>query len=135
MLQLFLVSFFVLGGLAACGQSTEGGSNGDADNQSTQEEQEQQVEVKITKNNGEEVISEKEVEIEDGMTVMEVMEANFNLEAGNDGFITAIEGVSPEDGEKKAWFYTVNGEEAMVGAKDYKLEAGDSVTFDFHSWE
>ncbi|GGC99898.1 DUF4430 domain-containing protein [Pontibacillus salipaludis] len=135
MMKMLMATIFVLGGLAACGQSTEDANSGE-NNQSTQEQQEQLVTVEITTNNGEEAIAEREIEIEDGATVMEVMKANFNIETGsNGGFITSIEGVAPKDGEQKAWFYSVNGEEAMVGAKEYTLEPGDTVSFDFHSWE
>ncbi|QSS98510.1 DUF4430 domain-containing protein [Pontibacillus sp. ALD_SL1] len=136
MMKMLLAALFVLGGLAACGQSTGDANSGESSQSTQEEQQEQRVRVEITKNNKEEDVAEKEIEIEAGATVMEVMKANFDIETGsNGGFITSIEGVAPKNGEQKAWFYSVNGEEAMVGANEYTLEPGDIVTFDFHSWE
>lgn len=95
-----------------------------------------EVQVLVTQNNGEESILDTSLEFEDGNTVMDVMEENFNIETEYDGaFISSINGLKAEDGETLSWFYSVNGEEAMVGANEYELSNGDVVEFDFHSWE
>lgn len=95
-----------------------------------------EVQVLVTQNNGEEALSDMVIEFEEGDTVMDVMEDNFEIETQYDGtFISSISGVKAEDGETLSWFYSVNKEEAMVGANEYELSDGDVVEFDFHSWE
>ncbi|MFC7060492.1 DUF4430 domain-containing protein [Halobacillus seohaensis] len=92
------------------------------------------IEVEISQNKGEEVISTEEHSVEEGTMLMEVMEDNYEVEQ-EEGFINSIEGISPEDGEQKAWLYTINGEDATVGATEYEVEEGDEINFDFQSWE
>jgi len=98
------------------------------------EVQEQAITVTISKDEGAEVLSEKEIEIEEGDILMDVMKENFEIEE-EEGFINSIDGVSPEEGEQKAWMYFVNDEVAMVGAEEYELEAEDRVVFDLQEWE
>ncbi|MFT4413143.1 DUF4430 domain-containing protein [Fredinandcohnia humi] len=96
------------------------------------------VTVIISKNNGEETIEKKEIEIKDGekVTVMDIMQENFELETQFDGaFISSINGVAASEAEQTAWFYSVNGEEAMVGANEFELKPEDKVQFDLHKWE
>ena len=100
----------------------------------TTESQEEVIKVTISKDEGEEVLSEKEIEIEENAILMDIMKENYDIEE-DDGFITSIDGVAPEEGEEKAWMYLVNDEMAMVGAAEYELEAGDNVVFDLQAWE
>ena len=100
----------------------------------TTESQEEVIKVTISKDEGEEVLSEKEIEIEENAILMDIMKENYDIEE-DDGFITSIDGVAPEEGEEKAWMYFVNDEMAMVGAAEYELEAGDNVVFDLQAWE
>lgn len=94
------------------------------------------VTIQLTRDNGEEEISEDEVALYEGDTVMDVMKRNYDIETAYEGeFIHGINGIAPEEGENYAWMYTVNGEEAMVGATEYELEPGDVVHFDYASWE
>ncbi|MFD1018533.1 DUF4430 domain-containing protein [Thalassobacillus hwangdonensis] len=131
-LKMVFALLLSIGILTGC-QSESG--NADQTTETEQnEQQEMKAEVVISKENGEEILQEKEIEFEEGQSLMEVMKANFEVEE-SDGFITGVEGVSAEEGEEKAWFYTINGEEAMVGANDYELESGDQIAFDFHAWE
>ncbi|KGP70922.1 DUF4430 domain-containing protein [Pontibacillus yanchengensis] len=136
-IRMWMVSILVVFGLAACGQAEGGNSTSETtSNEETQQEAQEKVKVTISKNNGEETIEEKELSIEEGQTVFEVMDENFELETDNSGgFITAVEGVKAKEEDKMAWFYTVNGKEAEVGAKEYELKPGDTITFDMHSWE
>ena len=103
-------------------------------NNSATEQAEVQVEIIISVENGEDIIATEELAIESGKSLMEVMEENFDV-VNNEGFISAINGIEPEDGEPYAWFCTINGEHAMSGAEDYVIEDGDVIEFDFHSWE
>ncbi|SIS55464.1 DUF4430 domain-containing protein [Salimicrobium salexigens] len=100
----------------------------------SQSSQEIEATVELTKNQGEEQVKEKDITVEEGTVLMDAMEENFEVEE-KDGFINGIEGISAEEGEKKAWVYDVNGEEAKVGAAEYEIEDGDEIHFDFQSWE
>lgn len=137
-LRVLIASLFMVGALTACGgdESPSTTSEKEKNNESSQEEKQEVVQVTVSQNNGEKVITEKEVEVQKGSSVMEVMKNNFEIEtASGGGFITTIEGVEAVQSESMAWFYTVNGKEAEVGAKEYELEPGDEVVWDMHSWE
>ncbi|MEF2291846.1 MULTISPECIES: DUF4430 domain-containing protein [Virgibacillus] len=134
----FLVAIALLVG---CGNDDSGttapSSNQPSENQVTQEEQAAEtVLITISKDDGAEYLHEKEVPIEEGDTLMDVMEENFYVETEQNGeFITSIERLSAKEGEKKGWIYTVNGEMPNVGAAEYELKPGDKVVFDFQAWE
>ncbi|WP_081472446.1 DUF4430 domain-containing protein [Ornithinibacillus scapharcae] len=34
-----------------------------------------------------------------------------------------------------SWMFSVNGEQSMVGAGEVELKDGDTVNFDYQSWE
>ncbi|WP_440897547.1 DUF4430 domain-containing protein [Amphibacillus sp. Q70] len=129
--KLVLSLMLSTGILLGCGSA-------DLDNNEGQTEQSEvqglQVELVISQENGEEILAQEELEIEEGLTLMEVMQENFEVEE-EDGFISAINGIQAEDGEPYAWLYTINGEHATVGAADYEIENGDVIEFDFQSWE
>lgn len=129
-----------IGLLVGCGAEEQGQTNSqEAENttgENSEEQSEENVRITISKDKGSEYINEKEVEFEEGATLMEVMEKNFEVETDFDGgFITSIDGVAPKDGEQKSWMFTVNGEMPTVGAKEFKLSPGDEVTFDLQAWE
>ncbi|REJ08963.1 DUF4430 domain-containing protein [Halobacillus trueperi] len=116
--------------LAGCGAQEE------KETSTTQEEQVQEVtvQVQLSKNDGEEMMAEDEITVEKGTTLMEVMEDNYEVEQ-SEGFINSIEGIAGNQEEKMAWMYTINGDEAMVGANEYEVEDGDEIVFDYQSWE
>lgn len=132
----------VIGLLVGCGannndeQATQPNNNEteETTNQSANEEVEQTVSITISLDEEEEIITEKEIEIEENDILMDVMKAHFDVEEEG-GFINAIEGIEPEEDEQKAWFYTVNGEDPMVGAAELELSPGDDISFDMHAWE
>ncbi|RDY70133.1 DUF4430 domain-containing protein [Halobacillus trueperi] len=127
---LLTAMILAVGMLAGCG--TQEGSETSA----TQEEQVQEVtvQVQLSKNDGAEMIAEDEITVEEGTTLMEVMEDNYEVEQ-SEGFINSIEGIAGNQEEKMAWMYTINGDEAMVGANEYEVEDGDEIVFDYQSWE
>src|SRR5690625_3912112 len=92
------------------------------------------VSITISVDDGAEVITEKEVAIEDGEILMDVLKDNLDINE-NGEMIESIEGHSQDEDEGKYWLYTVNGEMAEVGANDYELTAGDEVVFDLQSLE
>jgi len=104
------------------------------DNSSVSSENEETISIVISVDHGEEVITEKEVTIEDGAILMDILKEHLDIDE-DAGLIESIEGVAQDEDEGKYWLYTVNGEEAMVGANEYELTSGDEVVFDLHSWE
>ncbi|MFD2045896.1 DUF4430 domain-containing protein [Ornithinibacillus salinisoli] len=120
---------FVLGFVAGCGNENPSGDNGDAN----VADGEESVEILISKDEGAEVITKEEISIEEGDILMEVMKEHFDVEEDG-GFITSIEGISPEEGEQKAWMYFINGESASVGANEYELTPGEEINFDLQAW-
>lgn len=122
----------IIGLLFGC--STDTNDLKEGNNSNSTEVAEEIVVITISKDEEEEIITEKEVSVEDGAILMDVLKENFSIEE-EDGFITSIEGVAPEENEEKAWIYFVNGEAAMVGANEYELTSGDEVSFDLQSWE
>lgn len=138
---LSLVSMLLaVGLLAGCSDKEENEADAPVDTveqnteKTTTEENEEQVVITVSENNGEEVHSEEAVSIEEGDLLLDVMEDNFDVEH-DDGFVTSINGVAPEESEQRAWMYYVNDEMPMVGAAEYELEPGDEVVFDLQEWE
>jgi ABC-type enterochelin transport system substrate-binding protein len=133
MKKLVLVLSTMMLLMAGCG-TTE--TKKSSEQPKTEENKNQQVTVQITKDNGKEKVTEKKVDIAEETTVMDVMKNNFDVETQfDDSFISSIEGVAGNEQDKTSWFFSVNGEEAMKGAKDITLKPGDTVEFDFHKYE
>ncbi|MGM8365314.1 DUF4430 domain-containing protein [Virgibacillus sp. W0181] len=136
----FIVFILTIGLLGACAANNDNQNQEptaeEETNQTEQSEeaQEENIVVTLSKDDGEEIIEEKEIPIEEGAILMDVMKANFDIKEDG-GFIHSIEGVAPEKGEEKAWMYFVNNEMPMVGASEFELSAGDEVTFDLQSYE
>lgn len=126
--KLFLSLMLATGILLGCGSADSDQSDGQTEVQNLQ------VEIVVSQENGAEILAQEELEIEEGLTLMEVMKENFEVEE-EEGFISAINGLQAEEGESYAWLYTINGEQATVGAADYEIENGDVIEFDFQSWE
>ncbi|SHK28968.1 DUF4430 domain-containing protein [Paramaledivibacter caminithermalis] len=98
------------------------------------------VNVVVSKDFGKEKLEDKNIDILDDVSVMEVMEENFDIEtAYGGGFINAINGLKSgftgvKDKRKTDWFYYVNGILAGVGAREYHLKPDDIVIWDYHDW-
>lgn len=142
--KLFLVSLVaiiaVLGGCSsedandeqsnATNDQSEASENAASDN----EKQEEKVTISITKHKGEETVTEKEIPIEDGAILMDILKENFDIEEGG-GFIKSVEGIKADESEKMYWNISVNDKTASVGANELELAPGDTVNFDLQSWE
>lgn len=138
-MKKFLLSLLAAFTLALTGCAS--GENNTNSNSSTEapveEKQQEQLEttIKLTKDE-EEVINEKTLEFEEGESLMEVMERNFELTLDDTKeFIVGIDGVESDTANSYFWTYKVNEEEIMVGAKEYVLKADDVVHFDYAKWE
>ncbi|WP_164219017.1 DUF4430 domain-containing protein [Virgibacillus sp. YIM 98842] len=141
MLQLgviFTVGLLLIG----CGTDEDSAENNVSTNQTAEqtegndaaEQNEDTVLITISIDEGSQYVDEKEIPVEEGDILMDVMKENFYVEE-EEGFITSIERVSAEEGEEKGWIFYVNGEMAMVGAEDYELSPGEEINFDFQPWE
>ncbi|MFC3038957.1 DUF4430 domain-containing protein [Virgibacillus xinjiangensis] len=128
----------VIGLLSGCADEDTGQTDSTADTEQGEaqqsEENEEKVLITLSENEGEEVFTEEEVTIEENAILLDVMKENFEIEEEN-GFISSINGIGPQEGEERSWMYYVNGEMAMVGAQEYELSPGDEVTFDLQAWE
>ncbi|SDB91593.1 protein of unknown function [Pelagirhabdus alkalitolerans] len=91
------------------------------------------VSITIAVEQGEEIIVDEEVEVEDEAILLDVLEDHYDVEVTSDGFITEIEGHSQTD--SMFWVYEVNQEEAYVGAGEYELSDEDQVLFELEEWE
>lgn len=141
--KLVAALFVLVALLGACGSndeqedatinnSTESSETGSANET---EEQSDEIEIIISKNDGEETLDQKTVSIEDDAILMDIMEEHFDLETEFDGaFVVTINGVGPEEDEELAWMYSVNGKQPNVGADEYEVEFGDEVVFDLQPW-
>lgn len=137
----FLPVLTVLTLLVACGNedSSSNAKQNQEDNTSTNETNEQQEEtsitVTLTKDKEAETLEEKEVVIEEGDILLDVMKENFDIEEKEPGYIMAIDGIIADEAESMFWALSINGEMSMVGASEVELEDGDIVNFDLQSWE
>ena len=142
-MKLFLLSLVVIIGVLGGCSSEDTGEESSATNDQTEtsgdtttdnEKQEAKITISITKKKGEETVAKKEIPIEDGAILMDVLKENFEVEEDG-GFITSIEGIEANESEKMAWLFFVNDESAKVGANQLELSPGDTVHFDLQSWE
>jgi len=62
---------------------------------------------------------------QDGQSALELLRADHRVEASEQGFVTAINGVKP--GNKQFWAFYVNGKQAEVGAKDYQTKTSETI--------
>lgn len=76
---------------------------------------------------------ESEVSFEDGLSLLEVMESNFDI-IHEDTFITTIEGLEQSSDDNMWWVFEVNEEIISVGASDYIVEDGDFVEWELISF-
>lgn len=126
----------IIGLLIGCtsDSNNQGNVEPNQNNNNASEVAEEIVLITISKDKNEEVITEKEVAIEEGAILLDVMKENFDIKE-DDGFVTSIEGVEQDEEEGKYWLYSVNGEMGEVGAGEYELSVGDEVNFDLQGWE
>ncbi|KAB8138370.1 DUF4430 domain-containing protein [Gracilibacillus oryzae] len=126
-MKRFIITLITILMLAGC-------SGQDVAPDSTDTSGEGTVSITISINHQEEILANKELNIKETNNLMELLEANFEVEA-NDGLITSIEGYEQNIEKEIYWLYEVNGEQATVGASDYELSPGDKVVFDLGAFK
>lgn len=77
---------------------------------------------------GEEV-DDVELAVDNGVSLLDAMKENMIIEE-TDGFINSINGVEQSEKDNKFWVYTVNDEQATVGANEYELLDGDQIVWE-----
>jgi len=128
----WILLIFIILFLAGCGANNTG-ERGDAGGE--------KVNLVVTKDFGREEILTKEITYEPNMTVMDLLfAANLEIKAGYSGsFVDGINGLVTKGagltGERRDWFYFVNGIFADVGALDYFPQPGDVIWWDYRPWK
>lgn len=97
----------------------DGGSASDSDKEIT---------VIITANDEE--VARETIGIASEDTLMEVMEAHFEMGLADDGFIESIEGIEQNPSENLFWVFEVNDEMVIVSAEEFVPEDQDIVTWE-----
>jgi hypothetical protein len=83
------------------------------------------------------LLDERTDEVTGGETVMRFLQRYAGVDTGYGGrFVNAIEGVRSgnRQGERRDWFYYVNGIEADKGAAERDVFGGDRVWWDYRDW-
>lgn len=97
----------------------DGGSASDSDKEIT---------VVITANDEE--VARETIGISSEDTLMEVMEAHFEMGLADDGFIESIEGIEQNPSENLFWVFEANDEMVTVSAEEFVPEDQDVVTWE-----
>lgn len=122
--------------LSACGgDSTETESTAVESSSEVSSAEVSAITVSFSFEEDEEAVADlaKEVEVEEGQTVLEALQANYEVtEEG--GMVTAIEGIEQNEEESKWWLYSVNDEQPNVGAAEYILQDGDEVKWTLNAY-
>lgn len=99
---------------------------------------EKEARIVVTVDFGNELLYDEKVLFSFGESAMDVIGRHLHLETSyGGGFIEGIDGISSDFGMGilRDWFFYVNGVLAPEGASSYRLNDGDSVLLDFHSWD
>lgn len=78
----------------------------------------------------EEEVANESFEVDDGTTLMEIMEDNFEMSVSDEGFVEAIEGYEQDPEESLFWVFEVNDEMVEESAEDFVPEDGDIVMWE-----
>lgn len=95
------------------------------------------VQLTVSRDFSSENIFDKQILVEAGETVLDILEKNLEVETSAGGFVNGINGFksSIQEQSGKDWFYYVNGTASNCSSKDYHLKAGDKVLWDYHKWD
>lgn len=93
----------------------------------------------VTRDFGAETLFNQRLEISGGDSLMEIMDAELNLDTRFGGsFVSSINGLGNTSGAQgggpKDWFFYINGICSAKGANDYQVRSGDVIWWDYHGW-
>jgi len=135
---LVLLSTFLFGcGKSAAIQAHE--STSEEDSYQVNELTQKSIQLVVTQDSGSEVLYENILSFEDGETLCDVMQNTEELSAKWKGSFThEIMGIKKDNGgiggERKAWFFHVNGLCSDACAPGVGLNDGDVIWYDYHTW-
>jgi hypothetical protein len=87
----------------------------------------------VTRDRGNEVLLTATVPA--GLTVLQALDREADVSTRFGGrFVQSIEGLEGDLGNRRDWFFYVNGIEGDLGAADYRLRDGDIAWWDYRSW-
>lgn len=113
--------------LTGCSENKNSGQTEDiAASQQQKDQEEQHIVVKIQ--DGKKVISEKEIKIEKGDNLLDIMKENFKIEE-EDNFVTSIDGVAQDEKKGKYWVFEINGKAVNEGAHLTEVKNNDEVVW------
>lgn len=69
----------------------------------------------------------KEVTVEEGTYLLDVMEAEYDIVDEGAGFISSINGHEHDMEAERYWLFYVNDEMTSLGAADYEIQEGDAI--------
>ncbi len=88
----------------------------------------------VTRDRGAELLVEAEVEA--GQTLMRALAAEADIETRYGGrYIQSVNGLEGSLGDRRDWFWFVNGYEGDRSAASYRLRDGDVAWLDYRAWE
>ncbi len=115
-----LSALFVLVLLAGCGGAT-GGEEGTA-------------QLWVTRDRGAKLLVEAKVDA--GQTLLRALASETKVETRYGGrYVQSVNGIEGSLGNRRDWFWFVNGYEGDRSAASYKLRDGDVAWFDYRGWE
>src|SRR5699024_2479820 len=82
------------------GESTNNQTETEDNNKQSEVNEEEQVSITISEDDGEEVHAEEKVDVEEGAVLMDVLDEYFDIEE-DDGFITALDVINKYEEECK----------------------------------
>lgn len=116
-IAMFMMLLFFLG---ACGKAT--------DKKEATKTSEELLNVIIILKEDDKEFDKKELKVKKDESLQTIMETNYKLEMAND-FISGIDDHLQDAKTSKYWLYDVNGKQPDVGAVEYFLKNGDTVTW------
>ena len=91
------------------------------------------AELWITRDRGANVILTTRVAA--GQTALQALDREADVETRYGGrFVESIEGIESSAGNRRDWFWFVNGYEGDRSAAEYRLHPGDVLWWDYRSW-
>ncbi|HZK43261.1 MAG TPA: DUF4430 domain-containing protein [Syntrophomonadaceae bacterium] len=96
----------------------------------------QQINLTISQNFGQLTVFNQAINFNSDDTLLQLMQNNLDLETSyGNSFISSINGIKMRQGMKRSdWFFYINGIASHTGLRDYKLNAGDKIFWDYHLW-
>ncbi|WP_207696326.1 hypothetical protein DOK67_0002955 [Enterococcus sp. DIV0212c] len=106
--------------LGACGKTTN--------TNDTKNAKEELLKVTIILKEDDKEFDKKELKVKKEESLQTIMETNYKVDMDKD-FISGIDGHQQDAKTSKYWMYDVNGKQPDVGAVEYFLKDGDTVTW------